>query len=144
MYIIVVQSLSCVQLFVTPWSAACQASLSLTISWSLLRLTSIELVMPSNHLIILCRPRLLPPSIFPSIRVFSSESVPIRWPEYWCFSFRLFATPWIVACQDSPGKNTGVGCHALQGILAPQGSNPVLLHCGWILYVWATKEALGG
>ena len=92
--------------------------------------------MPSNHLIILCPPLLLLLSNFPNIRVFSNETVlPIRWPKYWSFSFRLFATSWIVACQDSPGKNTGVGCHALlQGILATQGSNPVLLHCGWILY----------
>ena len=70
--IVVVQSLSCVQLFATQWTAACQASLSFTISQSLLKLTSIELVIPSNHLI-LCHPLLLP-SIFPSIRVFSSES----------------------------------------------------------------------
>ena len=67
------QSLSCVRLFVTPWTAACQASLSITNSWSLPKLMSIESVMPSNHLI-LCRPLLLPPSIFPSIRVFSNES----------------------------------------------------------------------
>ena len=73
------QSLSCVWLFVTPWTAAHQASLSITNSWSLLKLMSIELVMPSSHLI-LCRPLLLRPSIFPSIRVFSSESVlHIRW-----------------------------------------------------------------
>ena len=69
-----VQSLSCVRLFVTPFTAACQASLSITNSWSLLKLLSIELMMPSNHLI-LCRPLLLLPLIFPSIRVFSSESV---------------------------------------------------------------------
>ena len=70
----------------TPWTAAHQASLSITDSWSLLRLTSIESVMPSNHLI-LYHPLLLPPSIFPSIRVFSSESVLcIRWPKYWSFS----------------------------------------------------------
>jgi len=69
--------------------AACQASLSITNSWSLLKLMSIELVMPSNHLI-LCFPLLLPPSIFPSIRVFSSESVLcIRWPKYWSFSFSI-------------------------------------------------------
>ena len=80
-----VQSLSRVQPFVTPWTAAHQASLSITNSWSLLKLMSMELVMPSNHLI-LCRPRLLP-SIFPSIRVFSSESVlRFRWPQYWSFS----------------------------------------------------------
>ena len=80
-----VQSLSHVRLFVIPWTAARQASLSITNSQSLLKLLSIELVMPSNHLI-LCHP-LLPPSIFPSIRVFSSESVlHIRWPMYWSFS----------------------------------------------------------
>ena len=80
-----VQSLSCVRLFVTPQAAARQASLSITNSWSLLM--SIESVMPSNHLI-LCRPLLLWPSIFPSIRVFSNESVlRIRWPKYWSFRF---------------------------------------------------------
>ena len=79
----VVQSLSCVWLFATPWTAACQASLSFTISQSLLKLMSIESVMPSNHLI-LCCPLLLLLSIFPRIRVFSSESAfPIRWPKYW-------------------------------------------------------------
>ena len=84
-----VQSLSCVQLFATPWPAACQASLSITNSQSLLKLMSIESVMPSNHLI-LCRPLRLPPSVFPSIRVFSNESVlRIRWPEYWSFSFSI-------------------------------------------------------
>ena len=73
----------------TPWTAACQASLSFTISWSLLKLMAIELVMPSNHLI-LCHPLLLPPSIFPSIRVFSNESaLCIRWPKYWSFSFSI-------------------------------------------------------
>ena len=73
----------------TPWTAACQASLSITSSQSLLKLISIELVMPSNHLI-LCCPLLLPPSIFPSIRVFSNESVlHIRWPKYWSFSFSI-------------------------------------------------------
>ena len=81
-----VQSLSHVQLFATPWTAAYQASLSITNSWSLLKLKFIELVMPSNHLI-LCRPLLFLPSIFPSIRVFSNESVLcIRWPKYWSFS----------------------------------------------------------
>ena len=87
-----VQLLSLVQLFVTPWTAACQASLSITKSWSLLKLISIELVMPSNHLI-LCHPLLLLPSIFPSIRVFSNESVlRIRWPNYWSFSFNISLT----------------------------------------------------
>ena len=84
-----VQSLSHRQLFVTPWTAARQASLSITNCWSLLKLMSVELVMPSNHLI-LCCPFLLLPSIFPSIRVFSSESVLlIRWPKYWSLSFSL-------------------------------------------------------
>ena len=84
-----IQSLSCVLLFATPWIAARQASLSIINSQSLLKLTSIELVMPSNH-IILCRPLLLLSSIFPSIRVFSSESVlHIRWPNYWSFSFSI-------------------------------------------------------
>ena len=84
-----VQSLSCVQLFATPWTAAHQASLSITNSWSLLKLMSIELVIPSNHLI-LCRPLLLLPSIFPSIRAFSNESaLCIRWPKYWSFSFSI-------------------------------------------------------
>ena len=84
-----VQSLSHVQLFVTPWTAACQASLSITNSWSLLKFMSIKLMMPSNHLTP-CHLLLLPPSIFASIRVFSNESVPhIRWLEYWSFSFSI-------------------------------------------------------
>ena len=84
-----VQSLSCVRLFVTPWTAAHQASLSITNSQSLLKLMSIKLVMPSSHLI-LCCPLLLPPSVSPNIRVFSNESVlPIRWPNYWSFSFNI-------------------------------------------------------
>ena len=84
-----VQSLSCVQLFATPWTAARQASLSFTNSWSLLKLMCIESVMPANSLI-LCCPLLLPPSIFPSIRVFSNESVVhIKWPKYWSFSFNI-------------------------------------------------------
>ena len=84
-----VQSFSRVQLFVTPWTAACQASLSITNSQGLLKLMFIELVMPSNHLI-LCRPLLLLPPIFPRIRVFSSESaLRIRWPKYWSFSFNI-------------------------------------------------------
>ena len=84
-----VQSLSHVWLFVTEWTAACQASLSFTICRSLLKLMSIESVMPSNHLIP-CHPFLLPSSIFPSTRVFSNESVlRIRWPKYWSFSFKI-------------------------------------------------------
>ena len=123
-----VQSLGHVWLFVTPWTAACQASLCITNSWSLLKLMSIELVMPSNHLI-LCHSLFLLSSIFPSIRVFSNESVLcIRWPKYWNFSLsiipskehlglisfrmdfssvqslshvQLFATPWTAARQAS-------------------------------------------
>ena len=84
-----VQSLSCFHLFVTPWTAACLASLSITNSWSLLKLMSIESVMPSSHLI-LCFPFILLPSIFPSIRVFSNElALCIRWPKYWSFSFSI-------------------------------------------------------
>ena len=92
--LLVVQSLSCVWHYMNPWTAALQASLSFTLSWSLLKLCpltlslSIESVMPSNRLI-LCHPRLLP-SVFPSIKVFSNESaLPIRWPEYWSFSFSI-------------------------------------------------------
>ena len=87
-----VQLLSRVQLFATPWTAACQASLSIINSQSLVRLMSIESVMPSNHLILCCSLLLLP-SVFPSIRVFFSESVLcIRWPKYWSFSFSLSPT----------------------------------------------------
>ena len=85
---VVVQSLSCARLFATPWTATCQASLSFTISQSLLKLMSIESVMPSNHLILgHC---LLLPSIFPSIRIFSNElALCIRWPKFWSFSFNI-------------------------------------------------------
>ena len=83
----------------TQWTAACQASLSFTISWSLLKLMSIESAMPSNHLI-LCHPLLLLPSVFPSIRVFSDESVlSIRWPKYWNFSFSFSISP----SNENPG-----------------------------------------
>ena len=84
-----VQSLNRVRLFVTPWTAACQVSLFITNSWSVLKLMSIESVIPTNYLI-LCPPLLLLPSIFPSIRVFSNESVlHIRWTKYWSFSFSI-------------------------------------------------------
>ena len=87
-----VQSLSCVRLFVTPWTAARQASLSITNSRSLLKFMSIESVMPSNHLI-LCHPLIFLPSIFPNIRVFSNESaLRTRWPKYWNFSFEISPT----------------------------------------------------
>ena len=95
--VVVVHSLSRVQLFVTPWTAACKASLSFTIFQSLLKLMSSESVMPSNHLL-LCRPLLLLPSVFPSIRVFSNESaLHIRWPKYWSFSFS------IIPSKEIPG-----------------------------------------
>ena len=92
-----VQLLSRVRLFVIPWTAAGQASLSITNSWSLPKLMSIESVMPSNHLT-LCHPLLLLPPIFPSISVFSNESaLCIRWPKYWSFSFN------ISPCNEHPG-----------------------------------------
>ena len=92
-----VQSLHCVRLFATPWTAARQASLSITNSPSLLKLMSVDSVMPSNHLIF-CRPLLLPASIFPIIRVFSNESaLHIRWPNYWSFSFS------IIPSKEIPG-----------------------------------------
>ena len=92
-----VQWFSRVQLFATPWIAALQASLSITNSWSSFRPTSIELVMPSSHLI-LCRPLLLLPPISPSIRIFSNESAPhMRWPKYWTFSFS------IIPSKEIPG-----------------------------------------
>ena len=87
--VVSVHSLSCVLLLVTPCTAACQASLSITNYWSLLKLMSIKSGMPSNHLI-LCRPLLLPPSIFFRLRVFSNESaLRISWPKYWSFSFNI-------------------------------------------------------
>ena len=89
LFVVLVQLLSHVQPFATPWTAACQASLSIINSWSPPKPMSIVLVMPANHLI-LCCPLLLLPSIFPSIRVFSNESaLRIRWPKYWCFSFNI-------------------------------------------------------
>ena len=91
-----VQSLSCVWLFVTPWTAAHQASLSITNSWSPPKPMFTEWVMPSNHFI-LCHPLLLLPSIFPSIRIFSNESVlHIRWSKYWSFNFSQQSFQWII------------------------------------------------
>ena len=126
-----VQSLSHVQLFVTQWTAAHQASLSITNSRSLLRLMSIRSLMPSNHLI-LCCPLVLLPSIFPSIRVFSGESaLRIRWPKYWSFSFNIspsneywglisFRIDWfdILAVQGT-----------LKSLLQYHGSKASILHC---------------
>ena len=126
-----VQSLSRAQLFATPWTAACQASLSITNSWSILTLMSIKSVMPSNHLI-LCRSLLLPPSIFPSIRVFSSESVlHIRWPKYWSFSFSIMPS------KEHPGlisfRMDWLNLLAVQGtlksILQHHSSKASILQC---------------
>ena len=110
-----VQLLSCVQLFVTRWTSTHQASLSVTNSWNLLRLMSIESVMPSNYLI-LCRPLLLPPSIFPCIGVFSKESaLCLRWPKYWSFSFNISPS------NEHPGlisfRMDWLGLLAVQGTL---------------------------
>ena len=114
-----IQSLSHVRLFVTPWTAAHQASLSITNSQSLLKPMSIKSVMPPNHLI-LCRPLLLLPSIFPSLRVFSDNSVLcIRWPQYWSFSFNI-----------SPSKEySGLISFRIDwfGLLAVQGTVESLL-----------------
>ena len=96
-------------IFATPWTTACQASLSITTSWSLLKLMSIELVMPSNHLI-LCPPLPLPPSIFPGIRVFSKESVlPIAWPKYWSFSFSISGSHWMMVTWEVNWPDLGSG-----------------------------------
>ena len=129
------QSLSHVQLFVTPWTSAHQASLSITNSRSLLKFMSLELVMPSNHLI-LCCPLLLLPSIFPSIRVFSNESaLCIRWPKYWSFSFSIspsneysglisFRMDWLylLAVQGT-----------LKSLLQHHSSKASILGCFWSL-----------
>ena len=113
-----VQSLSHVRLFATPWIAARQASLSITNYQSLLKLMSIESVMPSNHLI-LCRPLLLMPSIFPSIRVFSHESAPcIRWPKYWSFSFNISPSAFL-AQFSSVAQSCPLQPHGLQQTRPP-------------------------
>ena len=115
-----VQSFSSVRLFVTPWTAARQASLSITNSRSLLKLMSIMSVIPSNHLI-LCHPLLLPPSTFPSIRVFSNESVlRIRWPKYWSFSFNISLS----------NEHPGLICFRMDwlDVLAVQGTLKSLQH----------------
>ena len=109
----------------TPWTAACQASMSFTISWSLFKLMSIELVMPSNHLL-LCRPLLFLPSVFPSIRVFSVESaLRIRGPKYWGFSFSVSPSN-----EYSGVISLRMDCFDL---LAVQGTLKCLLHIldGW-------------
>ena len=132
-FVVVVQSLSPVRLFVTPWTAACQASLSFTTSWSLLKLMSTESVMPSNQLV-LCHPLLLLTSIFPSIRVFPNESAPhIRWPKYWNFSFNI----------NSSNEYSGLISFRMDwlGLLAVQGTLKSLLQhhslkALRLLYIW--------
>ena len=125
-----VQSLSCVQHFATPWTAACQASLSITTSWSLVKLRSIALVMPSNHLIP-CRPLFLLPSSFPSIRVFSNESaLPIRWPKYWSFSFSIIPSkviPGLIFRMDWLDHLAVQG--TLKSLLQYHSSKPSILQC---------------
>ena len=120
-----VQSLSYVGLFATPWTAAHQASLSITNSRSLLKLMSVELVMSSNHLI-LCCPLLLPPSIFPRIRVFSNESVlHISWPNYWSFSFSIspsnglisFRIDWLDLLAVQGTLKSLLQCHSLKALI---------------------------
>ena len=136
-----VHSLSHVRLFMTPWTAACQASLSVTNSRSLLKLMSIKLVIPSNHLI-LCHPLLLLPSIFPSITVFSNESfLHIRWPKYWNFSFSIspsneysglisFRTDWL---------DLLAGQGILKSLLQHHSSKASILRCSAFLIVQLTS-----
>ena len=132
--VVVVHLFSCVLLFATSWTAARQASLAIINSRSLLKLMSIELVMPSNHLI-LCRPLLLPPPIFPTIRVFSNESViQIRWPNYWNFSFSI-----------SPSSEySGLISFRIDwfDLLAVQGTLKSLLghHSSKASLLWCSKE----
>ena len=131
-----VQSLSHVRLFATPWIAACQASLSITNSWKSLKLTSIDSVMPSSHLI-LCRPLLLLPPSPPSIRVFSNEStLRIMWPKYWSFSF-------IIPSNEHPGL-ISFRMDWLD-LLAVQGTHKSLLTCmeckSWkSRNTWSTRQ----
>ena len=138
--IFVVQLPSHVWLFLTPWTAARQASLFLTISWSLPKFMSFESMMPSNHLI-LCCPLLLLPSIFPSLRVFSNElAVHIRWPKYWSFSFRI--SPF----NEYPGlisfRIDWLALLAVQGILKSlhqyhSSKAPILQHSAFsMVHIW--------
>ena len=126
-----VQSLSRVWLFENPLTAAHQASLSFTISQSLLKLMSMELVMPSNHLIP-CRPLLLLPSIFPSIRVFSDESsLPIRWPNYWSFNFIISPSSEYLGLISI--GNNWFDLHAVQDLLRGFSNTPIWKHQFFVL-----------
>ena len=132
-------SLSRVWLFATPWTTAGQASLSITNSWSLLTLMSIESVMPFNHLI-LCHPLLLLPSIFPSIRVFSSESaLRIKWPKYWSFSFNIspsnehsrlisFSMDWLNLLTVQGSLKSLLQHHSLKAPILPRSAFFYLAH----------------
>ena len=140
-----VQPLNHVQLFATPWTAAHQVSLSITNSWNLLKLISIKSVMPSNHLI-LYHPLLLLPSIFPSIRVFSSESVlRIRWPKYWSFSFSISLS------NEYSGlisfRIDWLGLHAVQvtlkNLLQHHSSKASILRHSVLLGIYLGVELLG-
>ena len=144
-----VQLLSRVRLFATPWTAACQASLSISYSWSPPKPMSIESVMPSNHLI-LCRAILLLPPIFPSIRVFSNESVlHIRWPEYWSFSFSISPSnehPGLISCRMDMLDLLAVQ-GTLKSLLQHHSSKASILRCSAFFsvrrLVWAGKHQLG-
>ena len=130
-----VQSLSRVQVFATPWTAALQASLSITNSRSLLKLMSIELVMRSNHLF-LCRPLLLLPSIFPSIRVFSSEStLHMRWPKYWSFSFSISTC---VKLHEKAAINCISQVTYLKAVARPKISQIVQTKLGNMVIYWVS------
>ena len=134
-------SLSHVRLFATPWTAALQASLSITNSWSLPKLTSIESVMPSSHLI-LCYPLLLLPSIFPSIRVFSNEStLHIRWSKYWSFSFNIspsnehpglisFRTDWLDLLAVQGTLKSLLQHHSSKPVYLINTIGCIVLYCG--------------
>ena len=164
------QSLSHVRLFVTPWTAACQASLSITNSHSLPKLVSIESVMPYKHLI-LCCPLLLLPSISPSIRVFSNESaLPMRWPKYWSFSFNIspsnehpgltsFRMDWLdllavqgtfkslLQQENKPdcilGLFFGYNPCSLWPVLSHAGSVPLVKECGLQHEIYKTVHTQG-
>ena len=141
-----VQSLTCVWLFTTPWTAGCRASVSFTVSLSLIKLMSIESVMPSN-LLILCHSLLFLPSVFPSIRVFSNESaLRIRWPKYWSFSFSIspsneysglisFRTDWLDLLdvqgikESSPAPQFESNISSVLSLLY----GPALISCTWLL-----------
>ena len=132
-----VQLLSCVQLFMTPWTAALHASLSNINSWSLLKLMSIELVMTSKHLN-LCHPLLFLSSIFPSIRVFSNESVlHIRWPKYWNFSFTISLSneySWLISFRMDWLDLLAVQ-GTLKGLLQQHSSKAPILWCSTFFIV---------